>query len=351
MNSCLSGLRAAVSENKKLVRSHPAHSFPLSSLSCVFEEVIQCNTNGNPFFLKDLVMLDVKVRDWKVMLPRRILPVYDVLANPDAQILSHLAKFNVGFYCETVKDLEMLSTLVPLAKSFTHFRYDSQVESRGNLASLPNYVIVSTEEQIRLLAPNTPVLLELRSSYSGSGFSIVQISPALHLLKILRKEVVGFSLPELSSFSEKSVRDAFVLARTAFLEARSMGCDASILHVPTEVKTSVECQSIFEERTKILTTLSNEILNDDLSNVVIRIHASTYFAEACKFLFTKVDSKFVSESGDIGYHISWPFSTAIPHHISPVPCSPDHSRRRKSSAKFVYEAASLESACRMVRVC
>jgi hypothetical protein len=161
--------------------------------------------------------------------------------------------------------------------------------------------------------------------------------------------VVGFSLCAWESFCERICAESFACAKAAFEIAKTANISVSVLDIASDVKIADESAELLEKNARILSQLLDQHFPAEMS-LDVYARAATYFAEACHFLFTKIDNKQTTEFGDTEYHIDWPLTAPLPKHVKPVPCSPVSTRKNESKAKLVYEAAALESALQLVRV-
>lgn len=324
----------------KATLRHPS----LCSLARVFEEVEKTNPSGEPFFVKDLVMIDAKLRDWKRIMPH-IKPSYDVKCSPDNQILKRLVQGGAVFNCYEQEEFDLLTSLGEedlIVKMNT-------VPSKtcGNI-----FVIAENEEEIQNLSqtPSVSAILSLPRE-----LSITIESPRDELVKLMKiaskckVNVAGVRLTLWDTdFDEDHLKQKLQLLADIQKLATEMGFKFSTIDVENEFP-----ESDFE---KCAISFSNMVKNFfQAGEVQFYVQASDHITHCSHFLFTRVASaKPAIDSNGNPYQrllVEWPAGSKWNHNSVPHSCTLKRTLEIKSSlSSKIGDLFSCESDLPVLRV-
>lgn len=293
----------------KAVMRHPS----LCSLARVFEDVEKTNKNGEPFFVKDLVMIDAKLRDWKRIMPH-IKPSFDVKCSPDNQILKRLVQGGAVFNCYDKDEFDILTSL---GEEDLIVKMDTvPTKSCGNLL-----VIVENEEELFNLSQKPSVSAILRLPLE---VTITVDSPRDELIKLMniasecKVNVAGVRLSLWDvGFVEDDLKDKLKVLSNIHKLALEMGFKFSIIDIENEFP-----ESDFEQCAKTFTHLIKEYFPSN--DVQFYVQASDHITHCSHFLFTRVASAKPSiDSNGNPYQIltvEWPEETEWNELSAPQSC-------------------------------
>jgi len=300
-------LKHLVETVRKVPNKSDMRNLSLCSLARVFNEVEKTNPDGEPFYVKDLVMIDARLRDWKRIMPH-IRPSYEIRSSPDPQILKRLVQGGAVFTCDDEEELELLDSLGEdvLAKMSA---LPSEVSSHV-------MVYASTEEElqtIHTIKPLIRVILRLAQNQQNLGSPREELVKLLNSAKTHNIQVSGISLPAWNNFSETDINTSLCFIRSVYTLAEQMGFKFTVLDIDSELPSHN-----FEKCAKTFTKLM-ETHFPRSEGVELHLSASHHFSENSHFLFTRVVQKsFTAAQQDL--YLDWPEKTISRLESTPHTC-------------------------------
>eukprot|EP01125_Pyxidicula_operculata_P001280 TRINITY_DN11182_c0_g1_i1.p1 TRINITY_DN11182_c0_g1~~TRINITY_DN11182_c0_g1_i1.p1 ORF type:complete len:737 (+),score=124.00 TRINITY_DN11182_c0_g1_i1:109-2319(+) len=283
------GLTHLTSTVKKVPNKNDLRVTPsLCSLALVFDEIRKTNPHGEPFYLKDLVMVDARFREWKRLLPN-IIPSYDISISPDPKILNRLAQAGASFVCDNNHDRQLVASL-DIEHVTSKFRTIPTESVDSGV-----YIYVSSEQDVIQAHQNVPhskLILRLQSPYFSHGLPLDKAVSVLNTVTELKMELVGVSVHPWNIFSLEELKHCFSVVAAVCDLAERRGVKLNILDIESEIG-----EHNFEKNAKTISRLIRE--DEFLSSMEVHLCATEYFTMSSHFLFTKVLHKqWASISGE-----------------------------------------------------
>lgn len=197
----------------------------------------------NAFYVVDTAAVEERYKLWHDYLPH-VRPYYAVKCNPDAHLLSALARLGAGFDCASLAEINAVLShgVAPtdviyanpckqpshIAFAASHgvdtMTFDSQDELTKIKAINPHAKLV-----LRLYVDDTKAICRLGTKF---GAMVHDVPAILEHAKNLELDVVGVSFHVGSGcFSVSAYSDAVLRARKAFDIGQSLGFDFSLLDI------------------------------------------------------------------------------------------------------------------------
>ncbi|KAF9903595.1 hypothetical protein EC991_003507 [Linnemannia zychae] len=241
----------------------------------------QSGMEGNAFFVADLGEIYRKHLQWTALMPR-IKPYYATKCNPDPLVLRLLASLGVGFDCATKGEIKSVlkAGADPSSIVYAHPCKQNSFLSYANDKGVRMLTFDNIDElyKIRRLHPQAQCILRICVDDTNSqvrlglkfGASVDEVGALLTKAVELDLDVIGVSFHVGSvCLSAEAFRDALVLARSVFIQAKvDHGFDFKLLDVGGgfvgENNILVGTRSTFEEMAIVLTETVDLLFEPDV---------------------------------------------------------------------------------------
>lgn len=301
----------------------------LCSLARVFDEVEKTNTEGEPFYVKDLVMIDAKLRDWQRIMPR-VRPSFQISRSPDPQILKKLVQGGAVFSCVDEDEFELLDTLGE--------------DISAKLNTLPSscdstcMVYVNSIEDLKLIKerkPSARLIVRLPRDIPIKGSPRDELVPLFNFASSYKLNIVGISVSASTNLCQEAINNIFSKVQEVIFSASEAGFKITIIDVESELE-----EMNFDKNAKLLSKLIASYFPEN-HEIEVHLAASNHLSECSHFLFTRVTARIpkVDANGRTTYevHVDWPKCSQSLQNTHPGACYPVTSEHPTFQTHFISD--------------
>jgi len=291
----------------------------LCSLARVFDQVAKTNADGDPFYVKDLVMIDARLRDWARVF-QSLKPSFDVRCSLDSQIISKLIQSNVVFICNNEEEYDFINSI----------NDEAQCRIKTTINDKECNVIIHDIEDLITIKNNCPqarIILQ-RNPLSPREQLTVLINESCKL----QLSVVGLSIKVGPLFVSGQFENIMENIKQDINLIEKSGFKIKIVDFEDEVESDIT----FDKSAKLLNKLIEKYF-PPCSGIVTSIAASTRIADLSHFLFTRVTDIRRKPHHTVEILVDWPEDAKTSHCSVPSPCKLSHPGAKYQECKVLSQ--------------
>jgi len=287
----------------------------LCSLARVFDQISKTNANGDPFYVKDLVMIDARLRDWNRVF-QSLRPSFDVKSSLDNQIISKLIQSNVVLMCENEEEYEFVNS------------QSDEVQCRVKT--------IINDKECNIIAYDIDNLMDIKNNCPQARILLNRnpLSPRDQLAVLINEScklelnVVGLSVKIGPQFESGLFSDIMENINEDVKLMEKSGIKAKIIDFEDEIP-----EKTFDKSAKLLNKLIEKYFPGS-NGFVTSVAASSRIADLSHFLFTRV-TNINRTNSQTQISVDWPEDAKTSPRSIPSPCKLSHPSSKYQQCKIL----------------